>query len=161
MSHSDKEKVVLYRTGKKMHRQDCLKRCLSLWIPVLRRNDIQWEKETVRWGFWIRSRLKKQKKLHRRQDRCWQISKVKLIKCYDIERVEQTKEETDNGSEHLHEMLYTLSEKYRKVIVLYYMEEMTTKEIANILRISESTVRKRLQRGRDMLRQKGEGQWER
>ena len=75
--------------------------------------------------------------------------------------VEQTKEETDNGSEHLHEMLYTLSEKYRKVIVLYYMEEMTTKEIANILRISESTVRKRLQRGRDMLRQKGEGQWER
>lgn len=30
MSHSDKEKVVLYRTGKKMHRQDCLKRCLSL-----------------------------------------------------------------------------------------------------------------------------------
>ena len=75
--------------------------------------------------------------------------------------VEQTKEETDNGSEHLHEMLYTLSEKYRKVIVLYYMEEMTTKEIANILRISESTVRKRLQRGRDMLRQKGEEQWER
>ena len=75
--------------------------------------------------------------------------------------VEQTKEEADNGSEHLHEMLYTLSEKYRKVIVLYYMEEMTTKEIANILRISESTVRKRLQRGRDMLRQKGEGQWER
>ena len=75
--------------------------------------------------------------------------------------VEQTKEETDNGSEHLHEMLYTLSEKYRKVIVLYYMEKMTTKEIANILRISESTVRKRLQRGRDMLRQKGEGQWER
>ena len=78
-----------------------------------------------------------------------------------VERQEQTKEETDNGSEHLHEMLYTLSEKYRKVIVLYYMEEMTTKEIANILRISESTVRKRLQRGRDMLRQKGEGQWER
>ena len=61
----------------------------------------------------------------------------------------------------MHEMLYTLSEKYRKVIVLYYMEEMTTKEIANILMISESTVRRRMKRGRDMLRQKGEGQWER
>lgn len=75
--------------------------------------------------------------------------------------VEQKKENKEESTEWLYEMLCGLSEKYRKVIVLYYMEEMTTREIACILKISEASVRKRLQRGRDMLRQKGEKQWKR
>lgn len=46
----------------------------------------------------------------------------------------------------------SLSEKYRLVIHLYYYEEYSCGEISKILRISESAVRKRLCRGRDMLK---------
>lgn len=44
-----------------------------------------------------------------------------------------------------------LPTKYRKVLELFYLEEFQTKEIAGILHLSESAVRKRLQRGRQML----------
>lgn len=45
--------------------------------------------------------------------------------------------------------------KIRKGVELYYLEEMKTKEIAQILRISDASVGKRLERGRNMLREKG------
>lgn len=43
--------------------------------------------------------------------------------------------------------------KYRTVLALYYFEEMTTPEIAKVLKIRESTVRTRLCRGRNMLKE--------
>ncbi len=46
-----------------------------------------------------------------------------------------------------------LPPKYRAVISLYYFEDMTTGEIAGMLGISESNVRARLCRGRQMLKQ--------
>ncbi|MCM3621852.1 sigma-70 family RNA polymerase sigma factor [Brevibacillus borstelensis] len=46
-----------------------------------------------------------------------------------------------------------LPTKYREVIVLYYFEEMRTPEIAEILALKESTVRVRLSRGLEKLRQ--------
>lgn len=49
------------------------------------------------------------------------------------------------------EAMNTLDEKYRIVIVLFYMEGFRTKEIAQILRIPEGTVRTRLVRGRRQL----------
>jgi RNA polymerase sigma-70 factor, ECF subfamily len=49
--------------------------------------------------------------------------------------------------------------KYRVVIALYYFEELTTPEISKRLNIKETTVRTRLSRGRDMLKESlaGEG----
>mgnify|MGYP003733684703 FL=1 len=44
--------------------------------------------------------------------------------------------------------------KLRTVIALYYFEEMKTPEIAQVLGISEENVRKRLCRGRELLREK-------
>ena len=44
--------------------------------------------------------------------------------------------------------------KLRTVIALYYFEEMKTAEIAQVLGISEENVRKRLCRGRELLRKK-------
>lgn len=44
-----------------------------------------------------------------------------------------------------------LPEKYRSVIHLYYMEEYSTREIAEIMGKKESTVRSLLKRGRDRL----------
>ena len=45
----------------------------------------------------------------------------------------------------------SLKEKYREVIVLYYLEEYSVTEIAKIKKKSVSTVTPRLQRGRQRL----------
>lgn len=60
----------------------------------------------------------------------------------------------ENGYEHAewNEFLNTLDEKYRIVAMLFYVEGFKTKEIAQILEISEETVRVRLSRARRMMR---------
>lgn len=57
----------------------------------------------------------------------------------------------DDYFEILSELL-TLPEKYRTVIHLHYVEGYKTAEIAKMLDISPSAVRKRLQYGRDKLK---------
>ena len=49
------------------------------------------------------------------------------------------------------ETVMSLPEKYREVIVLYYLEEYPVPEIAKILQKSISTITTRLQRGRKKL----------
>lgn len=49
------------------------------------------------------------------------------------------------------EALFTLSVQYREVLILYYFEDMTTVEIAQLVRCPEATVRTRLQRARKQL----------
>lgn len=46
----------------------------------------------------------------------------------------------------------TLPVKYREVLLLYYFEEMTTKEIAHFTQTPESTIKSRLQQARKMLK---------
>ncbi len=50
-------------------------------------------------------------------------------------------------------MLVSLEEKYRIVIHLHYVEGYKAREIAPMLGITEAAVKKRLQRGRDALRE--------
>lgn len=50
-------------------------------------------------------------------------------------------------------MLVSLEEKYRIVIHLHYVEGYKTGEIASMLGITEAAVKKRLQRGRNALRE--------
>ena len=69
--------------------------------------------------------------------------------------LESTGGEQQTGQDGSFELLCGLADKYRRVMELFYVEEIPSREIAQILRISESAVRKRLQRGREMLRQKG------
>lgn len=45
-----------------------------------------------------------------------------------------------------------LPQKYRTVIHLYYYEDYSVKEIANALKIKESTVKSQLKRGREKLK---------
>lgn len=45
-----------------------------------------------------------------------------------------------------------LPSKYKIVLLLYYVEGYQTKDISKIIRVSPSTVRKRLQLGREQLR---------
>jgi len=50
-------------------------------------------------------------------------------------------------------LLVSLEEKYRIIIHLHYVEGYSTDEISAMLGISSANARKRLQRGRDMLRE--------
>lgn len=48
-------------------------------------------------------------------------------------------------------VMNSLDEKYRLIIILYYVEGFKTSEISKLLNIPESTVRTRLARGRNHL----------
>lgn len=50
-----------------------------------------------------------------------------------------------------------LPSKYRAVIHLFYYEDMSVKEISQCLNANESTIRSRLHRGREMLKEKLKG----
>ena len=52
----------------------------------------------------------------------------------------------------LFEAVMRLPEKYREVIHLYYYEDLSIKETARILRITEGSAKMRLSRGRSFLR---------
>jgi len=56
------------------------------------------------------------------------------------------------NEDYLIDLVMTLPEKYKKVIILYYYDELSVKEIAKILRITEAEVMKRMERGRKILR---------
>lgn len=51
------------------------------------------------------------------------------------------------------DLVMSLKEEFSQVVILYYYEGFTTKEIAKILRISEGTVKSRLSRARTKLKQ--------
>lgn len=51
------------------------------------------------------------------------------------------------------DLVMSLKEEFSQVVILYYYEGFTTREIAKILRISEGTVKFRLSRARTKLKQ--------
>lgn len=60
----------------------------------------------------------------------------------------------------LFETVMKLPEKYRTAIHLFYYEDYGVKEIAGILRISESNVKTRLSRGRKLLKESLQEEWD-
>lgn len=64
---------------------------------------------------------------------------------------EETFVEKEYSNMEWNEMLGSLDEKYRTVMLLYYLENFNTREISQILDMNENTVRIRLKRGRDKL----------
>lgn len=54
----------------------------------------------------------------------------------------------------------SLPEKYRSVVFLYYFDDYSVKEIANILRRTETAVQTQLQRARAILRNKLKEDWQ-
>lgn len=63
-------------------------------------------------------------------------------------------------SEELFETVMHLPEKYRIVIHLFYYEDYTVHEIADILKLSESNVKVRLSRARSLLKEKLQEEWD-
>ncbi|MCL2519094.1 MAG: RNA polymerase sigma factor [Oscillospiraceae bacterium] len=66
--------------------------------------------------------------------------------------------------EHEHPEVYhevmALAERYRSVVMLYYFEDYSVKEIAEILRRSETAVQTQLQRARAILKEKLKEDWQ-
>lgn len=94
----------------------------------------------------------------------WLI-RILIHECYQIRRksektlpVLQEKDINSTDSQALYtwfevyEMLSELPEKLRLVLILYYLEGYKVKEIAEILRIPQGTVKSRLERARKQLR---------
>lgn len=55
------------------------------------------------------------------------------------------------------ELLLSLPEDSRAIFQLYYGEQFTTKEIAGILDMNENTIKSKLHRGKEQLREELEG----
>lgn len=55
---------------------------------------------------------------------------------------------------YLFDIVYSLPHKYKEIIVLKYYEDFSINEIAKILNISISAVKKRLERARNMIKEK-------
>lgn len=67
------------------------------------------------------------------------------------------KEEMPERDYEVYYAVMNLPEKYRSVIYLYYYERFTTEEISEVLKINSSTVRSRLKRGREKLKEQLKG----
>ncbi|MBZ9625068.1 sigma-70 family RNA polymerase sigma factor [Clostridium tagluense] len=70
---------------------------------------------------------------------------------YDAESLDDTIIKSIESRELLHQVM-NLSIKYKEVIILYYYEEFNTREISEMLKIPEGTIRTRLFRGRELLK---------
>ena len=66
----------------------------------------------------------------------------------------------DSPSRDLFEEVMKLPEKYRIVIHLFYYEDYSIREIAEILQLSESNIKVRLSRGRALLKDSLKEEWE-
>ena len=95
--------------------------------------------------------------------RTW-MTRIRINKCNDILSAGQRTVFTDEPLEieymeneflnlEWKEMLQSLDEKYRIVLLLYYGEGFSIKEIAQILELTESAIKSRLSRGREQVKQ--------
>ena len=78
-------------------------------------------------------------------------SKKRVIKNNDfvVNFPETKKEELPYD---LSEIVNTLPEKYKTIIILHYYDDMKIKDISNVLKISEPAVKKRLERARNLIK---------
>ena len=83
----------------------------------------------------------------------------KKNKC-SLEDYIQTLTFPNSQSRDLFEEVMKLPDKYRIVIHLFYYEDYSVREIADILKLSESNVKVRLSRGRALLRDSLKEEWE-
>lgn len=87
------------------------------------------------------------------QNKCLDYLKKAGRKCECIEDVSATATYEDNDFERdIITKVISLPEKYKSAIILFYYNDYTIEEISKTLKISQSAVKKRLQRGRDILK---------
>ncbi len=80
------------------------------------------------------------------------ISYLWEIKAIDTAPLPQDSYERKESQAIVKEILFSLPLKYRNTLYLYYYEEMKIKDIAQVLDISQSGVKARLQRGKEQMK---------
>ncbi|MEK3766410.1 sigma-70 family RNA polymerase sigma factor [Solibacillus sp. FSL K6-4121] len=90
----------------------------------------------------------------------WAYRKIQFetkwwMKTSDHDHIVQQEERSNIGA-----AILKLPLKYREPLILYYYEEMSVLQVADLLQINENTVKTRLKRGREQLRPVLEGEWE-
>ncbi len=78
------------------------------------------------------------------------VSELRALERYVFNGVQPLADHSLEAKE-FWEQVSSLPRRQREVIVLRYVDDLTTTEIADVLGISESSVRTHLQRGREML----------
>lgn len=100
---------------------------------------------------------------HNRYFKTWLI-RILINKCKDILQRKRLLTYTDSlpdtpiyqedfEAAEWNQLLAPLDEKYRTILLLYYMEDFNTREISEILNMKESSVKTRLRRGREKIAQ--------
>lgn len=75
----------------------------------------------------------------------------------DMDEIREfTNEKSDSG---ILDALMTLPDKYRMVLVLYYVEEYSIESIAKIVGRTPSAIKMRLQKGRKLLKEVYQKEW--
>ena len=90
----------------------------------------------------------------------WAYRKIQFetkwwMKTSDHDHIVQQEERSNIGA-----AILKLPLKYREPLLLYYYEEMSVIQVADLLQLNENTVKTRLKRGREQLRPVLEGEWE-
>ena len=106
-------------------------------------------------------KLMEQKRIEPGKERAW-LMQVTANRCKNLLRsswwkrtvpVEETIPAPDLQYTDIWEIVMALPPKYRVLVYLRYYEELTTREMAELLHISQSAVTTRLSRARQMLRE--------
>ena len=84
-------------------------------------------------------------------NKCYELIRKNRNITVDAEFPEQGYQEIAYENIEWKQTLDSLSEKYRLIMMLYYVEGFKVSEISQILDLSEGTVKSRLSRGRDRL----------
>jgi RNA polymerase sigma-70 factor (ECF subfamily) len=74
-----------------------------------------------------------------------------LQQLYEETLPDQTARDTDTYMD-LHKAIEQLRPEYREIIKLYYLDDLSVKEIAQILNKNENTIKTQLSRARDTLK---------
>ncbi len=90
-------------------------------------------------------------------EKAWLI-RVTINKCKNflrhskiVRNAPESQPFSSDPSPEILDLVLSLPEKYRAVIHMFYYEDMSVREISRVLGISESAVKKRLERARKML----------
>ena len=79
--------------------------------------------------------------------RSWHYRKIQVSELFQLEQTSEPLKELG-----LMDEVWKLPLKYREVVILYYYDDQSTTEIAQLLNLPVSTVKTRLQRGRHALK---------
>lgn len=104
---------------------------------------------------------KKPKFTHKNQLRVWLIRTARYIIIKHRRKAESTRtqpldtvtvQHTDTSTLELYELMDMLSDTLKEAALLYYIEDMSVKDISKALEISVSAVKVRLKRAREALK---------